>query len=155
MSDSSAFDAARRAFFLRLGAGLGCVSAAELLGAPAWARQSGSQQASARKAAPVYSHGTLTAPHVPPTARRVIYMHMLGAISQVDTFDYKPTLDRRERASDQRGARLSTNPEPVRSNPRVVSAALSIRRKPARTRATGSVSPVALPGLAMIDTQHG
>ena len=89
MSNSpNAFDAARRAFLLRLGAGLGWVSAAELLGGPAWAQQA------APSAAPSFSRGILTAPHMPPTARRVIYMHMLGAISQVDTFDYKPLLEK-------------------------------------------------------------
>jgi hypothetical protein len=59
-----------------------------------------------------YSHGIVTAPHFPPTARRVIYMHMLGAISQVDTFDYKPILEQmhgQELPASVRGnARLST-----------------------------------------------
>ena len=83
------------------------MSAAELLGTPAWAA------AAAPVAAPaVFSHGTLTAPHFPPTAKRVIYMHMLGAISQVDTFDYKPTLEKMHGqelpASVTRQRRLST-----------------------------------------------
>jgi len=105
MSDPR-FDAARRSFLLKLGAGLGWVSAAELLGAPAWAAQP-------TVAAPaVYSHGTLAAPHVPPTAKRVIYLHMLGAISQVDTFDYKPTLEK------MHGQEL---PESVRGNRRLSS----------------------------------
>ena len=29
-----------------------------------------------------------------PTAKRVIRIHMIGAVSQVDTFDYKPMLDK-------------------------------------------------------------
>src|SRR5262245_38691886 len=86
MHDSRDCDSARRAFLLKLGAGLGWVSIGELLGTAAWAQ--------APAAGPTYSHGVLTAPHVPPTAKRVIYLHMLGAISQVDTFDYKPTLAR-------------------------------------------------------------
>lgn len=106
MSDSSSFDRARRDFFLKLGAGLGWVSAAELLGRPAWAQQSPAATAS------TFSRGVLTAPHMPPTARRVIYMHMLGAVSQVDTFDYKPTLATmhgEELPASVRGnARLST-----------------------------------------------
>ena len=84
MSNAVAFEQDRRAFLLRLGAGLGWLSAAEILGLPAWAQTGGE----------AFSRGTLTSPHLPPTAKRVIYLHMLGAISQVDTFDYKPTLER-------------------------------------------------------------
>ena len=43
-------------------------------------------------------------------AKRVIYLHMLGAISQVDTFDYKPTLEK------MHGQEL---PESVRGNRRL------------------------------------
>jgi hypothetical protein len=100
-------DRERRRFLLGLGAGLGWVTAAELLGVPAFAQQ----PAAARAAAP-FSRGALTAAHVPPTAKRVIYMHMLGAVSQSDTFDYKPTLERmhgQELPPSVRGtARLST-----------------------------------------------
>jgi len=104
MNSPNTFDAARRSFLLKLGAGLGWVSAAELLGTPAWAQQPA--------ASGVYSHGALTAPHFPPTAKRVIYLHMLGAISQVDTFDYKPTLEK------MHGQEL---PESVRGNRRLSS----------------------------------
>ena len=31
-------------------------------------------------------------PHFPPTAKRIIYLHMNGGPSQLDTFDYKPAL---------------------------------------------------------------
>ncbi|MEY4916314.1 MAG: hypothetical protein RL616_227 [Verrucomicrobiota bacterium] len=31
-------------------------------------------------------------PHFPPTAKRVIYLHMVGGPSQMDLFDYKPKL---------------------------------------------------------------
>ena len=34
----------------------------------------------------------LQATHFPATAKRVIYLHMSGAPSQIDTFDYKPEL---------------------------------------------------------------
>jgi hypothetical protein len=33
-------------------------------------------------------------PHFPPRAKRVIYLHMAGAPSQLETFDYKPVLAR-------------------------------------------------------------
>jgi hypothetical protein len=104
MSKALGFDAERRAFFLKLGAGLGWLSATELLGTPAWA-----QQATPKAASP-FSHGVLAAPHFPPTAKRVIYLHMLGAISQVDTFDYKPML------AKMHGQEL---PESVRGNLRL------------------------------------
>ncbi|MEM9083801.1 MAG: DUF1501 domain-containing protein [Planctomycetota bacterium] len=34
-------------------------------------------------------------PHFRPRAKRVIYMHMSGAPSQIDLFDHKPTLRER------------------------------------------------------------
>jgi hypothetical protein len=36
----------------------------------------------------------LSATHFPARAKRVIYLHMSGAPSQIDTFDYKPELER-------------------------------------------------------------
>ncbi len=78
------FEDSRRAFLLKTGAGLGWLSLAELLGTPAWAQSP----------IPVDAHAGLPGfPHRPPTAKRVIYLHMLGAFSQNDTFDYKPTLE--------------------------------------------------------------
>ena len=87
------FDAARRAFILRIGAGLGWLTAAELIGTPAWAQQPVRRGGSSDPPGiGHYSYGALQAPHFTPTAKRIIYLHMLGAVSQVDTFDYKPTL---------------------------------------------------------------
>jgi hypothetical protein len=40
------------------------------------------------------SLGILDSTHYPPKANKVICLHMLGAISHVDTFDYKPELAR-------------------------------------------------------------
>src|ERR671938_619465 len=34
------------------------------------------------------------APHFPPTAKRVIYLFLDGGLSQVDSYDYKPLLQR-------------------------------------------------------------
>src|SRR6266404_3728783 len=36
----------------------------------------------------------LAAPHFPPRARNVIFLYMDGGPSQVDTFDYKPLLEK-------------------------------------------------------------
>ena len=83
------------------------------------------QQPPAR--ADAVSRGVLTAPHFPPKAKRVIYLHMLGAVSQVDTFDYKPMLEKmhgqelprvgaRHRAAvdDGRGADVVSDRRPAR-----------------------------------------
>jgi uncharacterized protein DUF1501 len=82
----SNFEDSRRHFLLKTGAGLGWLSLAELLGSPVWAQQS---------PIPADAHSGLPGfPHFPPRAKRVIYLHMLGAFSQNDTLDYKPTLER-------------------------------------------------------------
>lgn len=57
--------------------------------------------------------GGMQAPHFAPKAKRVIYMSMIGAPSQLDTFDYKPDLEKRykEDLSDflkKSGVRLTT-----------------------------------------------
>src|SRR5438874_13822117 len=69
----------RRSFLLRAGVGLGTLSLAELLGGrDAWAARD------------PQNGGALGAPHFAPRAKRVVLLHMLGAISTVDTMDYKP-----------------------------------------------------------------
>ena len=73
----------RRSFLLRAGVGLGTLSLAELLGdRNAWAARD------------PQNVGALGAPHFAPRAKRVIQLHMLGAISHVDTMDYKPMLEK-------------------------------------------------------------
>ncbi|MBI5434618.1 MAG: DUF1501 domain-containing protein [Planctomycetes bacterium] len=80
----------RRRFFARaagtLGAGLGSIALSSLLGESAFA-SSRSNAAPAARAA--------RGPHFAPKAKRVIYMHMEGAPSQLDLYDYKPGLRRR------------------------------------------------------------
>ncbi len=76
-----AIDLTRRSFLLRSAAGLGSLSLLDLFGG----------SASPLHAAPQDS-GVLGATHYPARAKRVICLHMLGAISHVDTFDYKPLL---------------------------------------------------------------
>ena len=44
--------------------------------------------------------GLLRTGHVPGKAKRVISIHMWGAVSQVDTFDYKPKLIKMPRPGD-------------------------------------------------------
>ena len=87
-------DMTRRRFFglagKTLSAGIGAAAMASLMGraASAYAAQPPTAAAAAagqavRGAVPL---------HVPAKAKRVIYMHMEGAPSQLDLFDYKPGL---------------------------------------------------------------
>ena len=73
----------RRQFLNRFGLGFGGIALAQLLnGVPALG-------------ATESKGGTLAAPHFPPKAKRVIYLFMAGGPSQLETFDYKPVLNRR------------------------------------------------------------
>ena len=71
----------RRQFLGRFGMGLGGFALAEML-----ARET--------KAAAV-DHGILGQPHFPPKAKRIIFLFMSGGPSQLDLFDYKPLLNKR------------------------------------------------------------
>jgi hypothetical protein len=68
--------ATRRQFFRRTGLGLGSAALAALL-------HDETASASPRT-------------HFPPKAKRVIYLHMIGAPSHLDLFDYKPELVKRD-----------------------------------------------------------
>jgi hypothetical protein len=70
----------RRAFLNRCGLGLGAAALSNLLADDA-------------AAAPL--QGVLQAPHHAPKAKRIIYLFMSGGPSQLDLFDYKPTLNER------------------------------------------------------------
>jgi hypothetical protein len=70
----------RRHFFSQSASGLGAAVLGSLLGADA-------------NAAP--TSGSLPGlPHFAPKAKRVIYLHQSGGPSQIDLFDYKPTLEK-------------------------------------------------------------
>ncbi|NBV96164.1 MAG: DUF1501 domain-containing protein, partial [Verrucomicrobia bacterium] len=43
---------------------------------------------------PSCQNGPPPSPHVPAKARRVIFLFMEGAVSQVDSFDHKPLLEK-------------------------------------------------------------
>lgn len=77
-------DLQRRSFLMRAGASLGGLAAMQLLGTgSAFAAEASNS-----------TLGVLGTGHMPARAKRVICLHMLGAISHVDTFDYKPTLEK-------------------------------------------------------------
>jgi hypothetical protein len=69
----------RREALLRMGAGIGGVGLAAMLGERVQGMESGSPLAP-------------KAPHFAPRAKRLIQLFMPGGPSQVDTFDYKPML---------------------------------------------------------------
>jgi hypothetical protein len=73
------FNMNRRSFLLRAGCGFGALALAQF--GFGQTRTSGIP-------------GILGTGHFPAKVKRVIYLHMLGAISQVDTFDYKPMLEK-------------------------------------------------------------
>ena len=68
--------------------GLGAIAAAELLGGG----KSLAANAGATGGSSGPDLGKLTTGQFPARAKRVIDIHMKGAVSQVDTFDYKPTV---------------------------------------------------------------
>jgi uncharacterized protein (DUF1501 family) len=78
-------DHARRGFMLQAGAGLGALALLDLVRGGARAQSAATEPMNV---------GALGTGQVPARAKRVICLHMLGAISHVDTFDYKPTLER-------------------------------------------------------------
>ena len=71
----------RRQFLSRFGMGLGGFALAEML-----ARESAGSSV---------DHGVLGEPHFPAKAKRIIYLFMSGGPSQLDLFDYKPLLNKR------------------------------------------------------------
>ena len=94
----------RRAFLSNAGLGVGAIALNYLLGGRTFAN------------APTYGstvHPALPGfPHFPPTAKRIIYLHMNGAPSQLDLFDYKPQLgeqfDKDLPDSIRKGQRITT-----------------------------------------------
>ena len=72
----------RRQVLRSAGAGFGYLALAGMLG------QSASRAAEKNVEAPLAPRPT----HFKPRAKRIIFLFMQGAISQVDTFEYKPRL---------------------------------------------------------------
>jgi hypothetical protein len=74
-------DESRRSFLLRSIGGLGALSLLDLAGGGAFAAGTETMNVGVLGSGPIQAR-----------AKRVICLHMLGAISHVDTFDYKPML---------------------------------------------------------------
>ena len=93
----------RRQFFARGAHGLGVAALATLVG----------NESVARTVTKLDGGGGLpNLPHFAPKSRRAIYLHMVGAPPQMETFDYKPAmkewLDKDLPDSVRRGQRLTT-----------------------------------------------
>ena len=82
----------RRQMLQSAGAGMGAVGLASLLA------DNNALLAATNRTATAQSAGTLAvkSPHFFPRAKRLIYLYMNGGPSQVDTFDYKPLLEKHE-----------------------------------------------------------
>jgi uncharacterized protein (DUF1501 family) len=76
----------RRHFFGRTATGIGAAALASLTNPNLFAAGSASTA--------LKDQGVLGATHFAPKAKRVIYLFMSGAPSQIDLFDYKPTLNK-------------------------------------------------------------
>ena len=82
---SHPLDITRRHFFGRSAAGIGSAALASILNPSLFA--------GARSGHAEGPSGVLDQLHAPATAKRVIYLFMAGAPSQLETLDYKPKLD--------------------------------------------------------------
>src|SRR4051812_41069002 len=72
-------DLTRRHFFSRTATGIGIAALGSLLAEQGFAAETG---------------GLAGLPHFAPKAKRVVFLHQSGGPSQMDLFDYKPTLDK-------------------------------------------------------------
>src|SRR5687768_6101939 len=81
----------RRAFLRRSGNGFGLLALAGLLDSQGMLASAADV---ARPASPALNPLAPKAPHFPAQARSVIWLFMNGGQSQVDTWDYKPELEK-------------------------------------------------------------
>ena len=112
----------RRECLNRFALGLGGIALAELLGGRARAAD-----------AVIDTAAVPGAPHFAPKAKRIIYLFQSGGPSQLDLFDYKPLLNRRQ------GEQL---PDAVRGTQRL-------------TGMSGNQSSIPMVGSPFAFTQHG
>src|SRR5437762_8074665 len=73
----------RRHFFSRTSTGIGIAALGSLLARDGFAASESSA-----------AGGLPGLPHFPPTAKRVVFLHQSGGPSQMDLFDYKPSLEK-------------------------------------------------------------
>jgi len=80
----------RRYFFGKSATGIGVAALASLLSKEA----RGQEKSLATGNGPGYDPGLTGPTHFPPKVKRVIYLCQSGAPSHIDTFDYKPSLEK-------------------------------------------------------------
>jgi uncharacterized protein (DUF1501 family) len=80
----------RRELFQRVGAGVGSLALAELLARELPAEPANPQSAIRDPQSPLASRS----PHHPARAKSVIFVHLVGAPSQLDLFEHKPALNK-------------------------------------------------------------
>jgi hypothetical protein len=101
-SDLTVLNETRRQFFGRGARGVGSIALAQMLRGSAYAAPAKMESAG----------GLNGLPHFAPKAKRAIYLHMVGAPSQIDLFDHKPTMkdwfDKDLPEFVRRGQRLTT-----------------------------------------------
>lgn len=101
MSNPKPFLASRRTLLRSAGAGFGHLALAGLLGEAA-AKASAAETNAPKSLSP-------RKPHFPPKAKRIIFLFMEGAMSGVDTFEYKPELQKNGGKSGPGGGTLSAS----------------------------------------------
>ncbi len=103
-----ALNQSRRQFFAGAGLSLGSIALATMPGA----LRAAPTTATARNYGSTVHPALPELPHFPAKAKRLIYLHMNGAPSQIDLWDYKPILkdyfDKELPASIRMGQRLTT-----------------------------------------------
>ena len=114
----------RRHFFGRSAVGIGAAAPTSLLGRDAF---SGTEET--RNAV----GGLSVLPHLPPKAKRVIYLFQAGAPSQADLFDHKPGLEK------ERGRGL---PDSVRQGQRLTGMTSGKKPCPSHPRSSSSLRGV-------------
>jgi hypothetical protein len=82
--------ASRRDWLRQAGCGFGMIGLASLLGEQSQAASSSSDDWAARALKPLAPQPT----HFPASAKRVVWIFVNGGPSQVDTWDYKPSLEK-------------------------------------------------------------
>ena len=134
----------RRHFFSRTSLGLGGAALASLLSER---RRPGRRGATPTAGADPLAidpagGGILAAYHVPPKAKRVIYLFMSGGPSQLDLFDYKPLLNRMNGQDLPESVRMGQRLTGMSANQATLPhGRLALQVRPARaSRARGSAS---------------
>jgi hypothetical protein len=85
-------EATRRQFLRRSGLGFGAAALAGLLAEDGFTQDGRDKPGRSPAAEPLAPKK----PHLAPKAKRVIYLHMIGAPSHLDLFDHKPELQKRD-----------------------------------------------------------